>query len=160
MCFACHCSLCAARMDVESDWIWKGSYREENITKLVRRPQRHIFQLLSSALPQRFCSVSMKKNCLEQWRLVLSSHCSHREAVKCNLYIYSLVYNTKPGVHSSQPVHVSPTAQMILRPYPVPPARTYKLLTGSSTKLWSVCALQHHFVDATLPSTQRSHCDS
>ena len=98
------------------------------------------------------CSIRLSKMVWGEIVLskLLSSHCSHRKPVKCKLYIKSLVYNTSlmyNSVHSGQSVHVSSATHESLESQHksstsyIAPARTRKLLTGYSIKLWSVCAL-------------------
>ena len=85
---------------------------------------------------------------------MLSCHCNHLKTVKCNLYLKSRAHNTKSSapknkysahagiVRMSVPQHMCQSNQSIgVANTFSPTARTCKLLTGSSTQLWSACAL-------------------
>ena len=48
----------------------------------------------------------MERNCFERVRLVSSNHCSHPKDVKCNIYIFGLVYNTRQTGYLSSRAHV------------------------------------------------------
>ena len=78
---------------------------------------------------------------------MLSSHCSHLEAANCNPTTQVWCTIQKSSVNPGQSVHFSSEAHVPFEPrhqdskHYIPPAHTCKLLTGSPTQVWSVCAL-------------------
>ena len=67
----------------------------EFTTSQVQESEDHSSSNLSASTPSLFRVHEIKWFCVEQVRLLLSSHRSHLNAVKCNLHIYNQVYNTK-----------------------------------------------------------------